>query len=491
MSIVAFVAFFCALAGASTPPRAEPEFALHDAEDLRSHYSTPRQRPHLMGLHRESIPVRRKGKVVSYKSSYSGPVTLGAPVPQEFRVIFDTGSGQVIVPTLHCKAEPCLKHRRYNASASKTMRPVNVDGSMIDDSGEGDVVTIGFGTGQVTGDIIRERICIGPAGQASTADDGLGQESPLALRAAAQLASKMPDPCAEVHAVAATDMSHNPFSLFSFDGVVGLGLSALSLTANFSVFDQLIRGGQLAQPHFGFFIGGDRGEQTSSSEFDGELAIGGHNEARCAGPPAWAPVAMVEMGYWQVEIVGVYVDGKELDVCADGSCRGIVDTGTSHIGVPSAFNSQLDALLTRESGQHKDCREVDAPSLQIMLRSTNLTLGADSYMRRLPLSQSVKLGSGIGNEATPSAAATKPGKAGRKKWCTPKLTPVNFPAPLGPKLFILGEPVLETYYTVFDWSEVPRVGFSPVVRDAGRRSPSLRKGAGPASQGAPLPVVTV
>lgn len=36
--------------------------------------------------------------------------------------------------------------------------------------------------------------------------------------------------------------------------------------------------------------------------------------------------------------------------------------------------------------------------------------------------------------------------------------PVNFPAPLGPNLFILGEPVLSRYYTVYDW-ERPQIGF--------------------------------
>eukprot|EP00913_Durusdinium_trenchii_P017619 g16559.t1 len=43
--------------------------------------------------------------------------------------------------------------------------------------------------------------------------------------------------------------------------------------------------------------------------------------------------------------------------------------------------------------------------------------------------------------------------------CSPRLMAVNLPAPLGPKLFILGEPVLHRYYTVYDWEE-KRVGFS-------------------------------
>jgi hypothetical protein len=46
-----------------------------------------------------------------------------------------------------------------------------------------------------------------------------------------------------------------------------------------------------------------------------------------------------------------------------------------------------------------------------------------------------------------------------KRNCSPRLMAVKLPAPLGPKLFILGEPVLHRYYTVYDW-EKKRVGFS-------------------------------
>jgi len=35
---------------------------------------------------------------------------------------------------------------------------------------------------------------------------------------------------------------------------------------------------------------------------------------------------------------------------------------------------------------------------------------------------------------------------------------VNLPKPLGPNLFILGEPVLQRYYTVYDWAE-RKIGF--------------------------------
>merc|ERR1719469_1603998 len=46
-----------------------------------------------------------------------------------------------------------------------------------------------------------------------------------------------------------------------------------------------------------------------------------------------------------------------------------------------------------------------------------------------------------------------------RRFCSPRFMPVRLPAPVGPKLFILGEPVLQRYYTVYDWAN-HRVGFS-------------------------------
>merc|ERR1719277_1470946 len=46
-----------------------------------------------------------------------------------------------------------------------------------------------------------------------------------------------------------------------------------------------------------------------------------------------------------------------------------------------------------------------------------------------------------------------------RRFCRPRLLPVRLPAPLGPKVFILGEPVLHRYYAVYDWGN-KQVGFS-------------------------------
>jgi hypothetical protein len=183
---------------------------------------------------------------------------------------------------------------------------------------------------------------------------------------------------------------------------------------------------------------------------------------------------MPELGYWQVEIRALRVGGKTLDICQDGSCRGVVDTGTSHLGIPAPFDAEVAKMLTVPAGDMLDCRLADLPELEIELPGMNITLNPETYMRRLPLREDVNVDSQKGvtipgkeelerSEASTTVTTTmaegEPEAAGSvPRFCRPRLMPVNMPAPLGPNLFILGEPVLHRYYTVFDWAG-PKIGF--------------------------------
>ncbi|CAK0849092.1 unnamed protein product [Prorocentrum cordatum] len=296
--------------------------------------------------------------------------------------------------------------------------------------------------------------------------------------------------------VLAVEMSTHPFKSFLFDGILGLSLDGLALNDQFSVVDVLMGERKVERPHFGVFLTeGEDGE-------DNEIAMGGHNPERVLEPLTWAPVVMADMGYWLVRIVAVRINGQELDVCKDGTCHGVVDTGTSHLGVPAPYDAEVADLLTTPAGQLKDCRLAESPAIEIEVEGYNLTLHSFNYMRRLPLREGVTVGSKQGvyipsNEtnatlehrssadAVPEANVTGNGSRSVgvnasenvtgdatsnassngtaeedevRRYCRPRLMPVRLPAPLGPKLFILGEPVLHRYYTVFDWGQ-QRVAF--------------------------------
>lgn len=398
--------------------------------------------PYLVQLRRESVPVKRKGEVVSHKTSYSGvlSVGVGSQPPQEFRVVFDTGSGHVVFPAKHCKSESCLMHRQYDMSHSSSATPINVDGSTVPEGELCDQVKIGFGTGSVVGEFVRDTVCLGSASAGG-----------------AQWRDTI---CQEVQIVTAVEMSTTPFKNFGFDGILGLGLKSLALSPEFSFFNLLSQGNELGAPHFGVFLTDDDSGQES------EIAIGGHNPARLLQPLSWSPVAMPELGYWQVQITAVRVNGVELDFCKDGSCRGVMDTGTSHLGIPAPYDKSLAELLTTDAADLSDCREVSAPVLEIEVPGFNITLDAENYMRQLPLRAGINVGSskGVVLPSQASSTTTLPPTVLREdgseveRYCRPRLMPVNLPAPVGPNLFILGEPVLQRYYTVFDWKG-PNIGF--------------------------------
>jgi len=420
---------------------------------------SPGGQPFRIPLRRESVPVYRNGRVASYKTTYSGVMHIGGSggvVPsdaKEFRMVFDTGSGHVVLPSVKCESSTCLAHNRFGLEDSRTACAVQTDGSPVDPGETADQITVGYGTGQIVGEFIRDQVCLGEA-----EGDAPGSR-----------------PCAPVHLVTALEMTEQPFKSFQFDGLFGLGLEVLALTPDFSFMEMFAQGA--ATPHFAFFLTDD---ETKQSEF----AVGGYDAERLAAPLVWVPAAKQELGHWQVEILEVRINGEKVGACGAQPCHGVVDTGTSHLGVPKSQHELITNFLTLPSGDLADCRLSDAPTVELDLPGITLELGPENYMRKLPLPDGVTVSSrnGVtlpGAEAegpAPVAPAPAPDAAEptsvKGPWCRPRLMPVNLPAPLGPNLFILGEPVLLRYYTVFDWGD-PHVAFGP-LRSAGGRGGAAR-----------------
>merc|ERR1719267_332490 len=83
-------------------------------------------------------------------------------------------------------------------------------------------------------------------------------------------------------------------------------------------------------------------------------------------------------------------------MCHDGSCRGVMDTGTSHLGIPGPYDAEVAKMLTVPAGDMLDCRLADLPELEIELPGMNITLYPETYMRRLPLREDVNVDSAKG-----------------------------------------------------------------------------------------------
>ena len=68
---------------------------------------------HTVKLVKQYVPIEKNGSVIAYKTAYFGKIQVGSPEPQDFTVVFDTGSAHLVVPNSACQRKTCLKHNSF------------------------------------------------------------------------------------------------------------------------------------------------------------------------------------------------------------------------------------------------------------------------------------------------------------------------------------------------------------------------------------------
>eukprot|EP00928_Gymnodinium_smaydae_P071035 TRINITY_DN54720_c0_g1_i1.p1 TRINITY_DN54720_c0_g1~~TRINITY_DN54720_c0_g1_i1.p1 ORF type:complete len:415 (+),score=69.63 TRINITY_DN54720_c0_g1_i1:73-1317(+) len=343
------------------------------------------------------VKARSTPEGVTDASFYVATIRVGHPA-RELTVMFDTSSGNVLMPHRACKSVACVEHTRYSPWESSTAMDVDVNGSSAHP-----------GHRFLEGSVARQ----GATVKYTQSDFGEGEAKAVFVRDTVCLGSKN-DACVDVAMMTATKLEEEPFRAMPNDGIIGLGFEHLSVSPAFSFFTRVLQGSRNVLPQFGMYFGAEKGE----------LHMGGHDLARLASPIHWFPVDHPEDGYWQVAIKEVRVGGVIMDECKRG-CHGIVDSGVSRLGVQASNLPKLEALLNMKKKASGAC---EGPDLTFDLGDMTLTLQARDYA---DLDCKTQLGS------------------------------LNLQEPEFKGVYALGASVLRRYYAAFDWQQ-RQLGFAPL-----------------------------
>jgi len=246
-----------------------------------------------------SMLVGGRSGVVPKTASF-GEISVGTPA-QKFTVMYDTGSGNLLIPGSTCQSEACQKHARFSPQQSSSSKAVSCDGDPHDVDAQ---LRVTFGTGKVLGRCMEDKICLG-------------------------------DLCSPGSFIYTSEESSAPFSSFSFDGVLGLSRESIARGPEFSLLSRLVKADFLAKPIFSVFL-------SNSDKEASDISFGMINTQHMASELFWMPVSR-ETGYWEVQIEDITLDGKAQELCKN--CHVVVDSGTSMLGGPTDIIDKLSKLL--------------------------------------------------------------------------------------------------------------------------------------------------
>ncbi|XP_062996460.1 embryonic pepsinogen-like [Elgaria multicarinata webbii] len=223
-------------------------------------------------------------------TEYYGTIYIGTP-PQEFTVVFDTGSSNLWVPSTYCQSSACQNHNTFNPSQSSTYRSTQ------------QTISIQYGTGSMKGLLGYDTVTV--SGLADTNQPfGLSTYEPGLI-----------------------------FTYSKFDGILGLGYPTIAVDQATPVFDNLVNEGLVQQNLFSVYL--------SRKATGSMITFGGIDQSRYTGSIQWIPVT--RQGYWQIAMDSVIVNGQK--IACSGGCQAIVDTGTSLLaGPPTAINNIQNAI---------------------------------------------------------------------------------------------------------------------------------------------------
>ncbi|KAG8434901.1 hypothetical protein GDO86_013023 [Hymenochirus boettgeri] len=227
---------------------------------------------------------------------YFGTISIGTP-PQEFTVIFDTGSANLWVPSVYCSSQACSNHNKFNPQQSSTFQATNTP------------VSIQYGTGSMSGFLGYDTVQVGSV-QITNQIFGLSQSEPGSF------------------------LYYSPF-----DGILGLAFPSVASSQATPVFDNMWSQGLITQDLFSVYL-------SSNGQSGSYVLFGGVDTSYYSGNLNWVPLSAES--YWQITVDSISINGQV--IACSGSCQAILDTGTSLlVGPPTPLGNIQNYIGARQN----------------------------------------------------------------------------------------------------------------------------------------------
>lgn len=264
---------------------------------------------------------------------YIGTIYIGTP-PQQFTVLFDTGSANLWVPSVYCSSSACSNHNRFNPQQSSTYQATSQS------------VSITYGTGSMTGFLAYDTTQVGNI-QVTNQIFGLSETEPGSF------------------------LYYSPF-----DGILGLAYPSISSSGATPVFDNMMSEGLVSQDLFSVYLSSD--DQSGSF-----VMFGGVDTSYYSGSLNWIPLS--SESYWQITVDSITMNGQA--IACSGGCQAIVDTGTSLLaGPPNGIaNIQYYIGASQDSnGQYLvSCNNMNSlPPIIFTINGIEFPVPASAYIRQ-------------------------------------------------------------------------------------------------------------
>ncbi|XP_016078769.1 PREDICTED: gastricsin [Miniopterus natalensis] len=265
---------------------------------------------------------------------YFGEISIGTP-PQNFLVLFDTGSSNLWVPSTYCQSQACSNHHRFNPSLSSTFRNNGQTYTLSYGSGSLSVV-LGYDTVTVQNIVVNNQ------------EFGLSENEPS-----------------------------SPFYYSDFDGILGMAYPNMAVGNAPTVMQGMLQQGQLSLPIFSFYF-----SRQPTHQYGGELILGGVDNRLYSGQIVWAPVTQ-EL-YWQIAIQEFAIGNQATGWCSQG-CQAIVDTGTFLLAVPQQYMGSFLQATGAQQAQNGDfvvdCSSVQSlPTITFTISGSQFPLPPSAYV---------------------------------------------------------------------------------------------------------------